>query len=178
MKRLFCFLAICLSLVAFPVAAEEVRLDQALKQALLDLPLLEGEALEAAHLEDKVVAVTFFASWCPPCVAEFRHLKDVQARYGDEVVVVAINIYENFGGRENPERMAAFLERTAPPFFLLKDGEKVREAFGDVQRIPTAFVFDPSGKATLHFIHERGSDVMFTTRQELEAAIEAALASS
>ena len=144
----------------------------------MELPVLEGKALEADHLDGRVVAVTFFASWCPPCVAEFRHLKDVQAHYGDKVVVVAINIYEDFGGRENPERMAAFLERAAPPFFLLKGGEKVREAFGDVQRIPTAFVFDPSGKATLHFIHGRGSDVMFTTREELEAAVEAALATS
>ncbi|MDX1401719.1 MAG: hypothetical protein R3245_07345 [Kiloniellales bacterium] len=74
--------------------------------------------------------------------------------------------------------MQAFLERTAPNFFLLAEGEKVRDLFGNVERIPTAFVFDASGRATLHFIHERGAEKMFTTYEELAQAVERALAAS
>ena len=166
------------SLLISVASAEEeaVALDHERREALAALPSLGGPGLSAETLKGRVTVVTFFASWCPPCRIEFEHLKSVKERHGDELEVVAVNIYENFGGAADPARMARFLERAAPSFHLLGEGERVRDLFGDVRRIPTAFVFDAEGEAHLHFIHARGAEKTNATLEELEAAILAAKA--
>jgi cytochrome c biogenesis protein CcmG/thiol:disulfide interchange protein DsbE len=161
------------SLLFSAAAAEEaaVALDHERRAALVALPSLGGPDLSAEALEGRVTVVTFFASWCPPCRIEFEHLKTVKEHHGEDLVVVAVNIYENFDGAANPARMARFLEHAAPSFHLLAEGERVRDLFGDVRRIPTVFVFDAEGRARLHFIHARGARKTNATLDELEAAI-------
>jgi thiol-disulfide isomerase/thioredoxin len=165
MIRVLSIAGLLASLLISVASAEEeaVALDHERREALAALPSLGGPGLS-------------FASWCPPCRIEFEHLKSVKERHGDELEVVAVNIYENFGGAADPARMARFLERAAPSFHLLGEGERVRDLFGDVRRIPTAFVFDAEGEAHLHFIHARGAEKTNATLEELEAAILAAKA--
>ena len=176
MIRLLSIVGLLASLFMSVALAEEdpVALDHARREALAALPSLGGPDLNAETLEGRVTVVTFFASWCPPCRIEFEHLKTVEERHGEDLAVIAVNIYENFGGSPNPGRMARFLEHAAPSFHLLGEGERVRAHFGDVRRIPTVFVFDAEGRARLHFIHARGASKTNATLEELEAAIAAA----
>ncbi len=164
------------SLLISVASAEEapVVLDHEHREALAALPSLGGPGLSATTLEGRVTVITFFASWCPPCRIEFEHLNTVKEHHGEDLEVVAVNIYENFGGAADPDRMERFLEHAAPSFHLLGEGERVRDLFGDVRRIPTAFVFDAEGRARLHFIHARGARKTNATLEELEAAIIAA----
>ena len=172
MKTLSRFSVILLMVSAIgPAWAESgIQLDPARISALAALPALEGAPVTAEALIGKYTAVTFFASWCPPCTDEFRHLKDFRARHPNEVVVVAVNIHEDFDGKKDPGRLKRFLEKADPSFFLLGEGEEVSDLFGEVSRIPTLFLFDGDGRPAMHFIHERGATKMFTTPEELEAA--------
>ncbi len=36
----------------------------------------------------------FWASWCPPCRASMPELADMQARHGDKLIILAINVME------------------------------------------------------------------------------------
>ena len=167
-----------LAAVVTPAAASDaIDLDEARLGALAELPPLRGEALAPAELEGKVVVVTFFASWCPPCHVEFDNLAALKDDYGDDLEIIAVNIFEEFGQFTGTARLERFLDRKKPPFVLLGEGEAVAGHFGDVTRVPTLFVFDAEGAPTMSFIHEKGAKKTHVTLEELRAAVSAAASS-
>lgn len=45
--------------------------------------------------EDKVVLFDIFATWCPPCQAEVKHLGNLQKKYGEDLIIMGITIEED-----------------------------------------------------------------------------------
>lgn len=177
-RSLLASLALALGLVA-PLAAaaqEEIRLDEARRAALAALPPISGDTLAAKDLDGRVVTVAFFASWCPPCRPEFRHLNAAARVYGDRgLTVVAVNIFEAYLKDPDGRRMKAFLAETAPRFAVVGGGESVAPLFGAVDRIPTLFVFGRDGAEVHRFVHARGAAKTHATFEEIAAAVEPAL---
>ncbi|MEM7171487.1 MAG: TlpA disulfide reductase family protein [Pseudomonadota bacterium] len=161
-----------------PAQAKEITLDQDRRSALAALPLIEGEDVSAESLSGTPVVLTFFASWCPPCHAEFDHLNAIKQQYGDSVAILAVNIFEKFFANDDGTRLAGFLDKKNPAFRVLGDGEQVGPLFEEVARIPTVFVFDGQGQPVLHFIHAEGATKTHVTFEELEAAVSQALSGS
>jgi len=123
------------------------------------------------------VVVTFFASWCPPCTDEFKHLNALATDENlDGGSIVAINLFEDFGGKKNPARMARFIKQTEPQFPLIAGTEEMRVAFGDITRIPTVVVYNRSGREVWRFVHERNATKTHVTLDELRQALQDATA--
>ncbi len=131
-----------------------------------------GSATAAPELTGGPVIVTFFASWCPPCTDEFRHLNALARsdQLGD-ARIVGINLFEDFGGKKNPRRMARFLAQTEPQFPLVAGSEDIARAFGDIDRIPTVIVFGRSGREVWRFIHVRDAKKTHATLDDLIGAL-------
>ena len=163
-------------LAATPVRAEApVELDTMALEALAGLPVLGGDPLAPSLLDDRVVVLAFFASWCPPCHPEFDHLKRIDEVYRARgVTVVAVNIFESLGG-DDGARLKAFLAAKAAAFPVLGEGERVAQIFGRVERIPTLLVFGRDGRPLLHFVHLRGAVKTHAGYKEIESAVESAL---
>ena len=171
----FCLLLWLLSPTALGDA--DIRLDADLRGRLAALAPVTGKPLEADVFDRKVVVVSFFASWCPPCRAEFEHLNEIFHEFaGYPVKIAAVNVFEEWPGTDNQGRMARFLAEFAPQFAVLKGNETLRKAFSNVERIPTVFVFDRAGRPALHFVHARGAKKMNVEITELREAIWVALA--
>lgn len=167
---------LCLA-AALPASAAEIRFDAERRDALLSLPVRHGVPLIGDALAERVVVLAFFASWCPPCHPEMDHLKAIDSRYRAQGVrVLAVNIFEDFGGGDDRKRLDRFLEAKDPDFPVLAEGERVAARFGPVERIPTLFVFAPDGTPALHFVHARGAEKTHAGYVEIAAAVEAALA--
>lgn len=174
--RALCGALMLLAVLTSPARPDHlVELDTMALEALAGLPVLGGDPLEPSTLDDRVLVLAFFASWCPPCHPEFEHLKRIDRVYRARgVTVVAVNIFENMGGND-AARLDAFLVAKAAAFHVLGDGEQVAHVFGRVERIPTLFVFGLDGRPVLHFVHARGATKTHATFEEIETAVRSAL---
>jgi len=72
----------------FTAASQQQRV---LKASIRDF---SGENFSLSDLPDTPVLLDFWASWCPPCRASMPELEDMQAQYGDKLIILAINIME------------------------------------------------------------------------------------
>jgi cytochrome c biogenesis protein CcmG/thiol:disulfide interchange protein DsbE len=109
--------------------------DRAPPLALSDLG---GRAVDLANLRGKVVAVNFWATWCPPCREEMPELAEFWSEHRGRCFEL-VGVAEE-SAREDVARMAAKI-----PYPVVLDERA--EALGPwgVQGYPVTFVLDPDG---------------------------------
>jgi thiol-disulfide isomerase/thioredoxin len=124
---------------------------------------LEGKLPDA--LKGKVVILDFWASWCLPCAKSFPVLDELQKKYADRLVVLAVNIDEKSANMEK------FLAKHAVSFTVVRDAEQKLVAVAEPATMPTSFILDGEGK--VRFLHNgfHGED----TRKEYISEIESLL---
>ena len=148
------------------VAGDALRL-------LMAQPALRGTAPTAAELDGRVVVVAFFASWCPPCDPEFRYLNALARDHGRrDLTIVAVNVFEDFGGLSSPAKLEAFLDRHDPGFYVVAGSDAVKQAYAGLDRIPSLFVFARDGRLAYHFRHAPGAKKTHVGEAELRAVVE------
>lgn len=101
----------------------------------------EGERFELADFRGKVVFLNFWASWCGPCRAEMPAMQDLLERYGDDLIVVAVNNQEAY---RPATRFIEALDVSYSEFGLDPSGEIV-EAY-KVITMPTSYFIDAEGR--------------------------------
>jgi thiol-disulfide isomerase/thioredoxin len=85
-----------------PVAADVALLDRV---PPLVLPRVGGGSVALADFRGRPLLINYWATWCPPCVAEMPLLDDFARRQGETgIAVVGIAM-------DDPERVAEFLTR-------------------------------------------------------------------
>lgn len=85
---------------------------------------LEGETLTLSDFEGKPLLVNFWATWCPPCLAEMPLIQEYADQYQDQLVILAINVGED---------------------------EAVVRDFVTQQNLDLTFLLDPTNSAAKYF---------------------------
>ncbi|MCB0386854.1 MAG: TlpA family protein disulfide reductase, partial [Bdellovibrionales bacterium] len=69
------------------------KLNQMEKKGVPDFTMtdLAGETIQLSNLKDKVVIVSFWATWCEPCVEEFPSLINLVREFKGEIILLAIS---------------------------------------------------------------------------------------
>lgn len=116
-------------------------------------------------LKGKVVLVDFWASWCLPCAKSFPVLDELQKKYGDRLLIIAVNV------DEKAANMDSFLKKHPVNFTVVRDGGQKLVAVVEPQTMPTSFILDGEGK--VRFVHSgfHGED----TRKEYLSEIDSLL---
>jgi thiol-disulfide isomerase/thioredoxin len=99
----------------------------------------QGARMKLSDLRDKVVILDFFASWCGPCGVQAPILDRVARRYGDEVVVLGINV------GEAPEVARRYAQSKGLSYLILADLEMTATGLYDATTLPTIVVIDRQG---------------------------------
>ncbi|GGH38956.1 hypothetical protein GCM10011364_08040 [Mangrovimonas yunxiaonensis] len=101
----------------------------------------KGFNFEAA--KGKVVVINFWATWCPPCIAEMPSLDNLYLEYKDHKDVVLLYVTN-----DAPQKTQRFKKKNGYQFEVFRPVTAYPEAF-DVNTIPRTFIVDKSGTIVL-----------------------------
>ena len=108
----------------------------------LKLTDLSGHLVSAEQLNDRVVLVEFWATWCVPCRSTLEWLGDLKHKYGAKISIVALAV-------ESPEdQVRSVVSGLSPDLHWAVTDAATAQAFGDITAVPTLFLFDRSGKTS------------------------------
>ena len=140
----FSFL-LCILLSASAVSATEVPSGPAVGSTAPEFSvrnLVTGEDVTLSGQRGKVVILTFWASWCPPCKRELPILENAQRAIGkDRLVVFAVS------HRDKPAALAAIKKPAANwQINVMTDRNDHVANLYSVSKIPHLFMIGRDGK--------------------------------
>lgn len=97
-----------------------------------------GQELDFSTLESKVVIVNFWATWCPPCLAEKPSFQELYQDYKDKVEFLFVT-------NESPEVVQKFIDKnnyTLPIYYAKSPAPAMLYS----QTLPSSYVIDKEGK--------------------------------
>ncbi len=108
----------------------------------LSFKTLEGKTLNLHDFKGKVVILSFWATWCEPCVEEFPSFIKLLDEFPEKVVLIAISHdYEE----EDVEGFVEAFNGNRENLILTMDKEKEMSKVFEVDRLPEGFVFNKEG---------------------------------
>lgn len=106
----------------------------------------DGNALKLADFKGKTVVLNFWASWCPPCKAEFPDFQKFydENKANDDIAMVLVNLIGSNG--ETKANAEAFIKDNAytVPYYFDVEGQSA--AAYQVAFIPTTYIITPDGE--------------------------------
>ena len=100
----------------------------------------------------KVLLVTLWGTWCPPCVSEIPSLNSIQARFGDdEFAVVAIAFERDLDATVRQRKLSEFVDEHQIGYLVLDGGatESFSSALPMVEGVsgfPVEILIDRNGR--------------------------------
>lgn len=108
----------------------------------LKLRDINGNVLSLADLKGKVIFMNFWATWCPPCVAEMPAINELHKEMGDEVAFVMLSMDQDF------QKAIAYKERKEFGLPIYQPASQIPSMYGSSQ-LPTTYVIDAQGKLVM-----------------------------
>jgi len=102
---------------------------------------LEGNTINFKDLKGKVVFLNFWATWCPPCIAEMRSIDDLYNEYKDDIAFVLVS-------GENQKVVQTFLDKKEYNLISYKPLSKYPDDF-KVNSIPRTYLINKKGEIVI-----------------------------
>jgi peroxiredoxin len=101
----------------------------------------DGKIVESDSFKGKVLLLTFFATWCPPCAEEVPILVKLHKKLADAgFSVVGLSVDQT-----GPASVAKFVKSQEINYPVLLAESRTTQDFGGVYGIPVAFLVNKSG---------------------------------
>ncbi len=100
-----------------------------------------GSPYNFSDAQGKVVLINFWATWCPPCIAEMPSMEKLYQEYKEEVVFL-------FVSEEQKEVISKFKNKNNYDFLVYASVTKPPDIF-ETKSIPRTYILDKSGKIAI-----------------------------
>ncbi len=102
-----------------------------------------GNSVKLSDFEGEPVVLNFWASWCPPCLAEMYDFNELYQEKGQEVSFLMVNMTD--GQRETKEKAITYIDREGFAFPVYFDLDQNAAIAMEVSSIPTTYFIDRDG---------------------------------
>lgn len=108
----------------------------------VELKTLDGVTVKLSQYRGKVVVLNFWATWCPPCLAEMPSMEKLYRMFPDgDLVMLAVNAEE-----DGAEILPEFLKSHPHTFSVVLDPDANAQQTYGVFRFPESFIIGRDGK--------------------------------
>ncbi|MBL4676619.1 MAG: TlpA family protein disulfide reductase [Mucilaginibacter sp.] len=121
----------------------------ALPSLTLEYP--DGRKAELQNLKGKVVFMNFWATWCPPCIAEMPSINELQQQLKADTNIVFLMIDAD----HDFNKSVPFMQKHGFSLPLVQVNSYVPDQILN-NTLPTTAIFDKNGKMVFH--HEGMAD--------------------
>ncbi|MFD0976003.1 TlpA family protein disulfide reductase [Salinimicrobium gaetbulicola] len=123
----------------------EVAATTPAKGAILDLNLVnsKGEQVNMKQFKGKVIFLNFWATWCPPCIAEMPGIHNLYKEVKDDnVEFIMLSVDQDF------EKAKKFKKNKGYEFEIYQATDPIPQMYS-TRNIPTTYVIDYEGNIAL-----------------------------
>lgn len=129
-------IAMVMSLAFQATANASAKMPQFILKSAVD-----GKEVNSNSFEGKVLLISFFATWCPPCIEEIPTFKHLQKKYKDKgFSIVALSVDQ--GG---PSVVAKLVKKKNIKYPVLMADNETMQNFGGVYGVPVSFLVNKEG---------------------------------
>jgi thiol-disulfide isomerase/thioredoxin len=137
--RIFILVTILLACVQTALA-QESEIDTKLKG--IDVKVKNGDRFSnydlLSHSGKKIMIIEFWETYCAPCISGMHHLKQLQAKFPDDVKVICVSSLDE-------RKTINFINKNSFPFdFVFDEHKQLAQAFPH-SSIPHTIVVDKNG---------------------------------
>ncbi len=124
--------------IAFAPSVKDVENSEKLSSYDWNLKGLNTENINFKELDNKVVFVNFWATWCPPCRAELPMIQKLYADYKDNVAFVFVT-NEDWG------KVEVFFNKNGYDLPVYNSIGIPPNSFTETNSIPASYLIDKNG---------------------------------
>lgn len=108
-----------------------------------ELTTLNGNTVKLSDYKGKKVILNFWASWCPPCVAEMPHMQQFyEDNKENDIEIVAVNLTSLDKGMSEIKK---FVDENNLSFTIPLDKDGTIGIQYETFSIPTSYIIDSNG---------------------------------
>src|SRR5512139_1021063 len=137
-------LRVLLAAVFFLASGTVLAQDAAPADAGFIFKDMRGHTQRLSDYRGKWVLVNFWATWCPPCLREVPDLIALHDAHKDkDLVVIGVAL------DSTKEAVQKFVAKHRVTYPVVVGDYKQAEQVGEIEGLPTTYLFDPSGKVVV-----------------------------
>ena len=118
--------------------------------------VLDGKIVDSDTFQGKVLLLTFFATWCPPCAEEVPILVKLHS----ELAAAGFSVVGLSVDQQGASVVAKFIEKREVNYPVLLAEAQTTIDFGGVYGIPVAFLVNKSGNVVKKYTGYIQHDVL------------------
>lgn len=124
--------------MSFSPSLEKVEENKFISNYNWDLKGLNATDVNFSEFKGKVIFLNFWATWCPPCVAELSYIQLFYNDYKDKVVFISLS-------NEKWSEINSFFKQNEYDFPVYQNKNTTLKDLPNVSSIPRTFIIDKKG---------------------------------
>lgn len=127
----------------YPFAPKKLATDKQIQLDSFDYKVrtLDGIDVDSPVGKGRVTFISYWATWCPPCIAELPSIEKLYSEYGNKITFLLIT-------NEDPEKVNKFINKKGLNVPAVIARMNAPESLYE-RSIPTNYIIDKQGKIVL-----------------------------